>query len=89
MLFRNPFTNRNRAVRMYLQGGAALTTGGAVAQEGLTIEGVLAGETRRHYIIWAPKVVTDDAGVTKTGKADLSGHVEIPRDRVMFFQVLG
>lgn len=87
MLFRNPFTNRNRKVRMYLQGGSVLTPGGSVQQDGLTIEGILAGETKRHYILWAPKVVTE-ANQKRGSAVDVSGHVEIPRERVIWFQVL-
>jgi hypothetical protein len=88
MLFRNPFTNRNRKVRLYLQGGSVLTPAGKVEQDGLTIEGILAGETRRHYIIWAPKVVTEE-NRGRGSSVDISGHVEIPRERVIWYQVLG
>ena len=67
------FGNRqNRKVRMYLQ-------------DGPTIEGVEAGKTRTDYIIWAPKVVTsekDDDAV------EVSGHVEIPRERLLWKQVI-
>jgi hypothetical protein len=91
MLIRNPFSNRNRKVRIHLQGGTVLTDGGPpVQQSDLTIEGVLAGETRRHYIIWAPKVMDRPKGDSSDVEAvDLSGHVEIPRERVIFFQVIG
>jgi hypothetical protein len=53
-------------------------------QAGPTIEGVLAGRTAGHYVLWAPKVLEgEDATLT------VSGHVEIPRERVLFFQVVG
>lgn len=53
-------------------------------QNGPTIEGVLAGRTRTEYILWAPKVLEkEDATVT------VSGHVEIPRERVLFYQIIG
>lgn len=52
-------------------------------QDGPTIEGVLAARTRHAYVIWAPKVLTS------TQPTELSGHVEVPRDRVLFFQVTG
>ena len=54
-------------------------------QDGPTIEGVLAGKTRSAYIIWAPRIVTsekDDDAV------EVSGHVEIPRERLLWYQVL-
>lgn len=52
-------------------------------QDGPTIEGVLAARTRHAYVIWAPKLLRSDAQPT-----ELVGHVEVPRDRVLFFQVL-
>lgn len=54
-------------------------------QDGPTIEGVLAGKTRTEYIIWAPKVVTGE----KDDAVEVSGHVEIPRERVLWYQVVG
>lgn len=52
-------------------------------QDGPTIEGILVAETRRTYVVWCPKVLEEeDATVT------VSGHVEIPRERVLFVQVL-
>jgi hypothetical protein len=86
MLFRNPFTIKNHQVRMHMQGGTILSDGGPpVQQSDLTIEGVLAGETRRHYIVWAPKVMAEGAS---SDPVDLWGHVQIPRERVLFIQVL-
>jgi hypothetical protein len=64
---------QKRKVRMYIQ-------------DGPTIEGVLAGRTRHEYIIWAPKVVT---GEESEPEVEVSGHVEIPRERVMWYQVVG
>lgn len=53
-------------------------------QDGPTIEGVLAGKTRSEYIVWAPRVVRDgDDPVV------VSGHVEVPRERVLWYQVIG
>ena len=51
MLFRNPFSNRNCKVRLYVK-------------DGPTIEGVLAGRNRTDFIIWAPRLVTDAGGNT-------------------------
>lgn len=50
-------------------------------QDGPTIEGVLADRTRHAYVIWAPKLLSG------TQSTELSGHVEVPRERVLFFQV--
>jgi hypothetical protein len=77
-----PWSRQNRKVRMYLQGGAT-ADGGSV--DALTIEGVLAGRTRREYIIWAPRLVTGEG----TEPVEVSGHVEIPRERVQWYQVIG
>ncbi len=65
---------QNRKVRMYIQ-------------DGPTLEGVLAGRTfpHRDYILWAPRVVTSDA----VEPVVVSGHVEIPRERVLWFQIVG
>jgi hypothetical protein len=53
-------------------------------QAGPTIQGVLMGRTGGHYVLWAPKVLEgEDATVT------VSGHVEIPCERVLFYQVIG
>jgi hypothetical protein len=53
-------------------------------QDGPTIDGILAGRTRSEYIVWAPKVVTSE----KTDAVEVTGHVEIPRERVVWYQVL-
>jgi hypothetical protein len=53
-------------------------------QDGPSIEGVLAGKTRTTYILWAPKVLTGE----KDDPVEVSGHVEIPRERVLWFQVI-
>lgn len=53
-------------------------------QDGPSLEGVLRGRTDGHYVLWAPKVVgEEDATVA------VSGHVEVPESRVLFFQVIG
>lgn len=63
---------RNRKVRLHLKDG------------GPSIDGVLAGRSGRHYIIWAPQVIEGaDATVT------VSGHVEVPERNVLFLQILG
>ena len=64
---------QKRKVRMYIQ-------------DGPTIEGVMAGRTRHTYIIWAPKLVTDNP---KEPLAEVSGHVEIEHKRVLWYQVIG
>lgn len=53
-------------------------------QEGPTIEGVLAGKTRTEYILWAPRIVTGG----KDDPVEVSGHVEIPRERLLWYQVV-
>lgn len=84
MRWRNPFSNRNRHVRCHLQGGLAA----GVEQPGVTIEGTLAGETRRCLVIWAPKVL-DSTPEKGAEPVEVSGHVEIPRERLLFMQILG
>jgi hypothetical protein len=59
MLFRNPFSNRNCKVRLYIK-------------DGPTIEGVLAGRNRTDFIIWAPRLVTgDDDAVEVSGHVEI------------------
>lgn len=53
-------------------------------QDGPTIEGVLAGKTRTEYILWAPRIVTGE----KDDPVEVSGHVEIPRERLLWYQVV-
>jgi hypothetical protein len=55
-------------------------------QDGPSIEGILAARTRREYILWAPRIVT---GEEAEPVVEVSGHVEIPRERVLYYQVLG
>lgn len=62
---------RNSKVRLYLQ-------------DGPTIEGILAAETPRDFVIWAPRVLEDEEATVA-----VSGHVEVPRERVLFKQILG
>lgn len=54
-------------------------------QDGPTIEGVLAGRTRREMIIWAPRIVESEG----EAPVEVSGHVEVPRERVLWWQVIG
>lgn len=68
-----PLGREKRRVRLYLQ-------------DGPTIEGVLAGRTRHVYIIWAPKVIRSE---NPSDAVDVSGHVEIPKERVVWYQVIG
>ena len=65
---------QKRKVRMYVQ-------------DGPTIEGVLAGRTKAEYVIWAPRLIEDEDA--KAAPVKVSGHVEIPRERVLWFQVIG
>jgi hypothetical protein len=53
-------------------------------KDGPTIEGLLI---KRHpvYVLWAPQAITETAGQP----TDLLGHVEVPRENVSFYQVLG
>jgi hypothetical protein len=53
-------------------------------QEGPTIEGILVGRTRREYVLWAPTMIQS----TDPVELPVSGHVEVPRERVLFYQVL-
>lgn len=55
-------------------------------QDGPTVEGILAGRTRHEYIVWAPRVVTSDGDKPDV---EVSGHVEIPRERVLWYQIVG
>lgn len=54
-------------------------------QDGPTIEGILACRTRHAYVIWAPRVIPGDG----LEPIEMSGHVEIPRERVLYYQVVG
>lgn len=60
-------------------------------QDGPTIEGVLAGKTRSTYVLWAPKLILppDENEPDRDPEVEVSGHVEIPRERVLWFQVVG
>lgn len=55
-------------------------------QDGPSIEGVLTARTRHEYVLWAPKVLT---GEDAQPEVAVSGHVEIPRERVLYYQVVG
>ena len=64
---------RKRKVRMFIQ-------------DGPTVEGVLLARTRHTYVIAAPSHVVDDP---HEPKQEIAGHVEIPLERVLYFQVIG
>ena len=55
-------------------------------QDGPTLEGVLVGRTRHTYVLWAPKLLTD---AEDAPEVEVSGHVEVPSERVLWFQVIG
>lgn len=65
---------QKRKVRMYVQ-------------DGPTVEGVLAARTRHEYVIWAPKLIEEQD--SRQPPVEVSGHVEIPRERVLWYQVVG
>ena len=46
-----------------------------------SIEGILAGCWGGHYVVLAPTILAD-------GETSVSGHVEVPADRVLLVQVL-
>ena len=46
-----------------------------------TVQGVLAGKWGGHYVVLTPTILAD-------GEVTVSGHVEVPADRVLFVQVL-
>jgi hypothetical protein len=54
-------------------------------QDGPTIEGVLASRTRSEYVLWAPRIITGE----HDPEVEVSGHVEIPRERVLWYQIVG
>jgi hypothetical protein len=56
-----------------------------MVQDGPSIEGILEGWTRRTMILWAPRIVTGE----ENPAVEVSGHVEVPRERVLYFQVIG
>ena len=64
---------QKRKVRMYIE-------------DGPTIEGVLTYRTRHEYGLYAPKIIS---GEKPDEAVVVSGHVEIPKDRVLFWQVIG
>lgn len=53
-------------------------------QDGPTIEGVLDRRTRTDYIVFAPRIITGE----HDDPVEVSGHVEIPRERVVWKQVV-
>lgn len=52
----------------------------------VSIEGVMEKRTRHEYIIYAPKVISADDDVPEQ---KVSGHVEVPIENVLFYQVIG
>jgi hypothetical protein len=73
-----------RKVRIYLQGGIGRDAeGGPVVIPGTTIEGLLAGTRRGHYVLWEPRVIEGEDQSTA-----IDGHAEVPEGRVLFVQVL-
>lgn len=66
---------RRRLVRVHFRGDEA------------TIDGVLIGRTPDHYRLGLPKVLeADDSQQVRT--TALEGEAEIPRERVLFLQLL-
>lgn len=56
-----------------------------LGRPGPTIEGVLVREGwRRDFVLWCPKYHEGEDSTVS-----LSGHVEIPRERVLFKQIIG
>ena len=55
----------------------------AFIQDGPTVEGVLVAVTSIHYVLMAPALVQDGDDTVA-----LDGPVEIPREKVSFFQVI-
>jgi hypothetical protein len=48
-----------------------------------SLEGILAGRWRHHYILLSPKLLE-----TENQTRAIDGHVEVPAERVLFVQVL-
>lgn len=46
-----------------------------------TVEGILAGRWGGHYVVLAPNILAD-------GDHQVTGHVEVPAERVVLVQVL-
>lgn len=53
-------------------------------QDGPTLEGTLAARTRHAYVLWAPAIVDENGR-----KTAVVGNAEVPRSRVLWYQVLG
>lgn len=57
-----------------------------------TFRGVMAGWThdwrgrRAEMVVWAPHVVTEGE---HTPEVPISGHIEIPRENIRFYQIIG
>lgn len=54
-------------------------------QDGPTIEGVLLAMTRHCYVLASPQHVTDNPAEPKI---EVAGTVEIPKGRVLYWQVI-
>lgn len=67
--------SRRRLVRVHFRGDEA------------TIDGVLVGRTRDHYRLALPKVLEADSS-QEVRTTPLDGEAEIPRERVLFIQLL-
>lgn len=66
-------SKRLRRVELQIEGGD-------------TLQGLLKQVPRKrggHYVLWSPKLV-----VGSDATDSLTGHVEIPRERVLWFTVL-
>lgn len=48
-----------------------------------TLEGILVGCWSGHYVLLAPKAIE-----SATATVTLEGHVEVPKERVAFIQVM-
>ena len=73
------FGRTKRKVRYYIQ-------------DGPTVEGIEAGRTRSDYVVWAPRIIQgdpDEGGTYHEPHVEVSGHVEIERQRVLWRQVIG
>lgn len=75
--------SRRRKVRLHLQGSVALSREGAETVAESTLEGLLVGRRRGHYILRNPRVLVDNGE-----SLALKGTVKVPEKRVVFCQVL-
>jgi hypothetical protein len=73
MVRRRLFSRGTRRVRIHL----------IASGKSLTIEGILVAETKHDLILYSAKVLEDEGAAVSA-----SGQVEIPRQNVIFKQVL-